>query len=254
MNSQAGIPADALARLTALLPAVLFPCTYLIAAASGHVDWCVPPLQGCTDITHTGLKFPESHLFRVAMPFVCGLFAFLWLAAYQWIQGIGGATGSRERRFRNLGVIAAEEFEEGGLGTGRALGAAQLEAAALEPQPLEIEQVLVEPQSGPLAHRGRLRGLEVGRFGLGCDVKDRPFAQVMGRKLIESRSDKELERTVENAKRFLFLLMVLEAERLPFANEEDFADVVLGLRKDLFVPPGLVDEPCRLCRHEITYT
>jgi hypothetical protein len=107
MNSQAGIPADALARLTALLPAVLFPCTYLIAAASGHVDWCVPPLQGCTDITHTGLKFPESHLFRVAMPFVCGLFAFLWLAAYQWIQGIGGATGSRERRFRNLGVIAA---------------------------------------------------------------------------------------------------------------------------------------------------
>jgi hypothetical protein len=107
MNSQAGIPADALARLTALLPAALFPCTYLIAAYSGHVDWCIPPLQGCTDITHTGLKFPESHLFRVAMPFVCGLFVFLWLAAYQWIQVIGGATGSRERRFRNFGVIAA---------------------------------------------------------------------------------------------------------------------------------------------------
>ena len=107
MNSQAGIPAEALARLTALLPAALFPCTYLIAAYSGHVDWCVPPLQGCTDITHTGLKFPESHLFRVAMPFVCGLLALIWLAAYQWIQGIGGATGSRERRFRNLGVIAA---------------------------------------------------------------------------------------------------------------------------------------------------
>ncbi len=107
MNSQAGIPADALARLTALLPAVLFPCTYLIAAANGHVDWCVPPLQGCTDITHTGLKFPESHLFRVAMPFVCGLLALIWLAAYQWVQGVGGATGSRERRFRNLGVIAA---------------------------------------------------------------------------------------------------------------------------------------------------
>lgn len=107
MNDAAGIPAHAIARVTALLPAVLFPSTYLIAAAGGNVDWCVPPLQGCTDITHTGLKFPESHLFRVAMPFICGLFVFVWLTAYQWIRVAGGAAGAREQRFRNLGVIAA---------------------------------------------------------------------------------------------------------------------------------------------------
>lgn len=105
--SATGIPADAIARITALLPAVLFPTTYLISASGGHVDWCIPPLQGCTDITHTGLKFPESHLFRVAMPFICGLFVVVWLAAFDWVRQAGQPPGPRERRFRNMGVIAS---------------------------------------------------------------------------------------------------------------------------------------------------
>jgi hypothetical protein len=102
-----GVSASALAVATAFLPALLFPTTYLIAASGGHVDWCVPPVQGCTDITHTGMKYPESHLFRLAMPFVCALFVIVWLTAYDWVQLLGGEAGARERRFRNLGVIAA---------------------------------------------------------------------------------------------------------------------------------------------------
>jgi hypothetical protein len=111
MNQQAtdrpGIAADRIALAAALLPALLFPATYLMAAAGGHVSWCVPPLQGCTDITHTGLRAPESHLFRVAMPFVCGLFVLVWLIAYDWVRDQGGAAGKLEHRFRRLGVIAA---------------------------------------------------------------------------------------------------------------------------------------------------
>jgi len=102
-----GVSASALATATAVLPALLFPTTYLIAASGGHVDWCVPPIQGCTDITHTGMKYPESHLFRLAMPFVCALFVIVWLTAFEWVQLMGGETGARERRFRNLGVVAA---------------------------------------------------------------------------------------------------------------------------------------------------
>jgi hypothetical protein len=107
MSRRSGLPAHIVAFSAAILPAVLFPTTYLVAAAGGHVDWCVPPLQGCTDITHTGMRFPESHLFRVTMPFVCLLFAVVWLAAHEWVRQVRGETGPRERLFRSLGVIAA---------------------------------------------------------------------------------------------------------------------------------------------------
>jgi hypothetical protein len=107
VGGRAGLSASGVARVAAVLPAVLFPVTYLVAATGGHVDWCVPPLQGCTDITHTGLRFPESHIFRVAMPFVCLLFVLVWLIAYDWVRQARGEAGIRERRFRSLGVAAA---------------------------------------------------------------------------------------------------------------------------------------------------
>jgi len=107
MKESTGISASRLALATAVLPALLFPVTYLIAASGGHVDWCVPPLEGCTDITHTGLKYPESHVFRVVMPVVSLLFVLVWLSAYDWVRRVHGEVGPRERRFRNLGVIAA---------------------------------------------------------------------------------------------------------------------------------------------------
>jgi len=107
MRGRIGLSAPAVALVAALLPAILFPTTYLVAAAGGHVEWCVPLLQGCTDITHTGMKFPESHIFRVAMPFVCVLFVLVWLIAHDWIRQVRGETGARERRFRGLGVTAA---------------------------------------------------------------------------------------------------------------------------------------------------
>ena len=106
-SDRSGIAADRIALAAALLPALLFPTTYLMAAAGGNVSWCVPPLQGCTDITHTGLKAPESHLFRVAMPFICGLFVAVWLIAHDWVRDQGVSAGKREDRFRRLGVIAA---------------------------------------------------------------------------------------------------------------------------------------------------
>ncbi len=107
MRGRTGLPAPSLAVAAAFLPAIVFPTTYLVAAAGGHVDWCVPPLQGCTDITHTGMKFPESHIFRVAMPFICLLFVLVWLTAHDWVRQVRGEAGVRERRFRGLGVVAA---------------------------------------------------------------------------------------------------------------------------------------------------
>jgi hypothetical protein len=59
-------------------------------------------------------------------------------------------------------VVAVEELEKGRLGPGRALGTPQLEASTLEAQALEVEEEVLQPQTRPLADRGRLRWLEVG--------------------------------------------------------------------------------------------
>ena len=62
----------------------------------------------------------------------------------------------------DLGVVAVEEVEEGRLGAGDALDAARLEPPPLETQPLEIEDEILKPKGGAFAHRGRLRRLQVG--------------------------------------------------------------------------------------------
>ena len=44
------------ASLAALFPAVLFAVTYLMAAANGHVAWCLPPVGSCTDLVATVVR------------------------------------------------------------------------------------------------------------------------------------------------------------------------------------------------------
>ena len=59
-------------------------------------------------------------------------------------------------------MIAAEQLEEGGLGPGRALAAA--EAQGLEPvaELLDVEREVLHPERRALADGGELRRLEVG--------------------------------------------------------------------------------------------
>lgn len=98
-----------LAGWAAIFPAVLFAVTYLIAAAMGHVAWCLPPAGTCTDITHTGLQPPESFVFRVGMVIVCGLLIAVWKLAGAWfaLHGDTAADLDRARRIAGLGVTGA---------------------------------------------------------------------------------------------------------------------------------------------------
>ena len=81
-------------------------------------------------------------------------------------------------------MVAVEEIEEGRLGAGDALDPARLQPAALEAQPLQIEDEILEPQTGAFAHRGRLRRLEVGHPETGLR---RPALGEVG----ERRDDRE---------------------------------------------------------------
>ncbi len=98
--------AHSVALTAALLPSLLFPVTYLIAASQGHIDWCVPIVSGCTDITHTGLRYPESHLFRIVLCIGSLAIAATWLLAFEWTKLQCNATTRRDRRIRIEGVTA----------------------------------------------------------------------------------------------------------------------------------------------------
>ncbi|MGI9263433.1 MAG: hypothetical protein ACR2QU_00805 [Gammaproteobacteria bacterium] len=95
-----------MALAAALLPCLLFPVTYLIAASQGHIDWCIPIVSGCTDITHTGLRYPESHLFRIVLCVGSLAIAATWALVFEWTKLQGVSITRRDRRIRIQGVTA----------------------------------------------------------------------------------------------------------------------------------------------------
>jgi hypothetical protein len=67
--------------LAAFVPFAAVHLTYLLAAATGSVDWCIPYLDSCTSISATGRKPPASYLFRATM-----LPTAVFMAAYWWFS------------------------------------------------------------------------------------------------------------------------------------------------------------------------
>ena len=61
-----------------------------------------------------------------------------------------------------FGVVAAEELEEAGLGSGGALGAEEAEGGGDVVEVFEVGQDVLEPEGRALADGGGLGGLEVG--------------------------------------------------------------------------------------------
>ena len=62
----------------------------------------------------------------------------------------------------HLLVVAVKQLQEGGLGAGGPLGAQQLQGGDAVLHLLQVQQQVVHPQGGPLAHGDQLGGLEVG--------------------------------------------------------------------------------------------
>lgn len=80
---------------------------YVIAAAHGHVPWCLPWLDSCTSISATGRQLPEKLLFRPLMMIDALLVAAtLWLAGY-WLRDLGDNALRTQRVLGWCGVLAA---------------------------------------------------------------------------------------------------------------------------------------------------
>ena len=76
---------------------LLFTLTYLLAASMGHVPWCFPPIQGCIEITRTGLKPPESYLFRFGLMPIATLMGLLFYFFMEWLERLNNGYSRRAR-------------------------------------------------------------------------------------------------------------------------------------------------------------
>ena len=90
---------------TVLVPPLLFAATYLISVLQGHLPWCLPLTDGCTDITHTALHPPASYLFRFLLMPTAAYMAVLFYCFCQRLEQLGG-NRAKLRHIAVLGIVA----------------------------------------------------------------------------------------------------------------------------------------------------
>lgn len=96
-----------LAYAAALLPLVAIHLCYLVAAAAGHVAWCIPYLHSCTSISATGREAPEFFLFKALMLPATVLIAAYWALSCAWLYQLGCVAGRRRRVVWVMGAAGA---------------------------------------------------------------------------------------------------------------------------------------------------
>ena len=52
--------------------------TYWVGTSQGTAELCNPFIDGCTDITHTGMKGDAGFIFRGGMIAACAMFLIWW--------------------------------------------------------------------------------------------------------------------------------------------------------------------------------
>ncbi|ASP37451.1 hypothetical protein CHH28_01595 [Bacterioplanes sanyensis] len=79
--------------------------TYGVAAAQQTAAICNPFIDGCTDITHTGMKGDAGFIFRGGMIAACAFFMVWWVAMRAWLSEYAGKKALNSMQF--FGWLAA---------------------------------------------------------------------------------------------------------------------------------------------------
>ncbi|MEE4277036.1 MAG: hypothetical protein V2I82_01060 [Halieaceae bacterium] len=90
----------------ALLPFLAVHLSYLLAADTGHVPWCLPYVDSCTSISATGRNAPASFVFKGSMLPAAMLIAVFWWLQADWLRATGDS-GNRVTWMRALGCVAS---------------------------------------------------------------------------------------------------------------------------------------------------
>ncbi|MGB1090583.1 MAG: hypothetical protein ACPGYX_00565 [Oceanobacter sp.] len=79
--------------------------TYTLATAAGDSPLCNPFIDGCTDITHTGMKGDAGFVFRGGLISACIFFIVWWQCMSEWLKPYANAWLRHIQTL--LGVVAA---------------------------------------------------------------------------------------------------------------------------------------------------
>ncbi|MEQ3693307.1 MAG: hypothetical protein ABNH16_00130 [Thalassolituus sp.] len=83
--------------------------TYWIGTSQGTAELCNPFIDGCTDITHTGMKGDAGFIFRGGMIAACAFFIIWWQICRIWLSAYTVTTGKKValNAMHFFGVLAA---------------------------------------------------------------------------------------------------------------------------------------------------
>ena len=79
--------------------------TYFVGTSAGTAELCNPFFDGCTDITHTGMKGDAGFIFRGGMIAACAFFVVWWQVYRVWLSPYSGRIALNAMQF--FGVLAA---------------------------------------------------------------------------------------------------------------------------------------------------
>ncbi len=95
----------AVSLAAALVPFLAVHACYLLAASHGHVDWCIPYLDGCSSISKAGRKPPEYYLFKAAMIPAAVLMILHWRHCGRWLAAVEPVPSRSARVIPWLGLV-----------------------------------------------------------------------------------------------------------------------------------------------------
>jgi hypothetical protein len=84
-----------IALLAAVVPFLGVHLSYLVAAGTGVVDWCIPYWDSCTSISATGRYAPASYIFRATMLPAAVFIALYWACNGFWLSAENAQAGQR---------------------------------------------------------------------------------------------------------------------------------------------------------------
>lgn len=94
-----------IALLCFLLSMGTIAVTYGVAIDQGTAEVCNPFLDGCTDITHTGMQGDGGFIFRGGMIAACAFFVVWWQIMAVWLRQYSGALARGAMQL--FGIVAA---------------------------------------------------------------------------------------------------------------------------------------------------
>ena len=93
-----------IAWLAALLPLVTIHLCFVVSAAEGHIDWCLPYWDGCSSISRAGRHGTAYFLFKGGMIPALVMQALFWTLNRRWLRACGGPD---QRSLMIMGWVAA---------------------------------------------------------------------------------------------------------------------------------------------------